>query len=76
VDVTGGAPELHPHFREFIAALRDTGQSVQVRTNLIPLLEPSLAGMARSSAITPSPWWGPCPATLRRMSTRSAARGS
>lgn len=45
VDVTGGAPELHPHFREFIAALRDTGQSVQVRTNLISLLEPSLAGM-------------------------------
>ena len=46
VDVTGGSPELHPHFRPFIEAVRETGQTVQVRTNLVSLLEPDLDGMA------------------------------
>jgi len=45
VDVTGGAPELNPHLREFIPALRDGGHPVQVRTNLTVLLEPELNGM-------------------------------
>ncbi len=34
VDVTGGAPELNPHFRRFVAELRKRGHAVQVRTNL------------------------------------------
>ena len=34
VDVTGGAPELHPRLAEFLRALRADGQRVQVRTNL------------------------------------------
>jgi radical SAM/Cys-rich protein len=34
VDLTGGAPELNPRFRRFVAALRATGTAVQVRTNL------------------------------------------
>ncbi len=42
VDLTGGAPELNPSFRRFIAALRQEGLSVQVRTNLTVLLEPDL----------------------------------
>ena len=46
VDLTGGAPELNPHFCRFVAALRREGASVQVRTNLTVLLEPSLEGMA------------------------------
>jgi radical SAM/Cys-rich protein len=40
VDITGGAPELHAHFRPFIAAVREAGHTVQVRTNLVSLLEP------------------------------------
>ena len=40
VDVTGGAPELNPHFVRFIESLRDAGLSVQVRTNLTALTEP------------------------------------
>lgn len=40
VDITGGAPELHPHFRAFIEALRAAGRSVMVRTNLTVLLLP------------------------------------
>jgi len=42
VDLTGGAPELNPHFRPFIKALRAEGCSVQVRTNLTVLLEPGM----------------------------------
>lgn len=44
VDVTGGSPELHPRFREFITVLTDAGRDVQVRTNLVVMLEPDMAG--------------------------------
>jgi radical SAM/Cys-rich protein len=40
VDVTGGAPELHPGLRGFLRALRAAGHPAQVRTNLTALLEP------------------------------------
>ena len=42
VDVTGGAPELNPHFRSFVERLRSDGCAVQVRTNLTVLLEPGM----------------------------------
>ncbi len=40
VDVTGGAPELHPHFRRFITALHTMGLPIQVRTNLAVMAMP------------------------------------
>jgi radical SAM/Cys-rich protein len=45
VDLTGGAPEINPYFRRFLAALRQEGHPVQVRTNLTVLLEPYMEGM-------------------------------
>ncbi len=42
VDLTGGAPELNPHFRRFVATLRQERLPVQVRTNLTVLLEPGM----------------------------------
>lgn len=42
VDITGGAPELNPHLREFVAELRGEGFPVQVRTNLSVMEEPGL----------------------------------
>ncbi len=45
IDITGGAPELHPRFRFFLEALSSQGHRLQVRTNLTTLLEPSMAGM-------------------------------
>lgn len=45
VDLTGGAPELNPHFRHFVKALRLKGLAVQVRTNLTVLLEPEMEDM-------------------------------
>ncbi|MHC4481184.1 MAG: arsenosugar biosynthesis radical SAM (seleno)protein ArsS [Planctomycetota bacterium] len=45
VDLTGGAPELNPHFRRFVAALRGCSFQVQVRTNLTVLLAPGMETM-------------------------------
>lgn len=41
VDITGGAPELHPRIRHIASALRGMGLEVQVRTNLTVLLDPA-----------------------------------
>lgn len=42
VDITGGAPEMNPHFRRFVKALRERGLAVQARTNLTVMLEPGM----------------------------------
>lgn len=39
LDITGGAPEMHPHFRRFVQRGREAGLHVMVRTNLTILLE-------------------------------------
>ena len=40
LDVTGGAPEMHPHFREVVARARELGVHVIDRCNLTILEEP------------------------------------
>lgn len=45
VDLTGGAPELNPHFPWFVTSLRRGGHPVQVRTNLAVLQEPGMRDM-------------------------------
>ncbi len=47
VDVTGGAPELNPHFRRFVGVLRERRHQVQVRTNLTVLLQPGMEEMPK-----------------------------
>jgi radical SAM/Cys-rich protein len=47
VDITGGAPEIHPHFERFVSRLRDDGQKVKVRTNLTAILERGLAEVSQ-----------------------------
>ncbi|MFW6060287.1 MAG: arsenosugar biosynthesis radical SAM (seleno)protein ArsS, partial [Phycisphaeraceae bacterium] len=42
---TGGAPEMNPHFRRFVAAARAQNLHVMVRTNLTILLEPGYKDM-------------------------------
>lgn len=39
IDITGGAPEMHPHFRGFVAVARALGKHVIVRTNLTIMLK-------------------------------------
>ncbi len=40
VDLTGGAPEMNPHFRELVVAFRQRGIHVLDRANLTIFLEP------------------------------------
>jgi radical SAM/Cys-rich protein len=40
IDITGGAPELHPHIEKFLRSLVEQHHRVQLRTNLTILLEP------------------------------------
>jgi radical SAM/Cys-rich protein len=46
LDLTGGAPELHPQFRELVAAGRARGLKVIDRCNLTVLFEPGQGGTA------------------------------
>ncbi len=45
VDITGGAPEMNPHFRRFVEILRGESFPVMVRTNLTLLLEPDYTAL-------------------------------
>lgn len=40
VDLTGGAPELNPHFRSIVVAARQAAKEVIVRCNITVLFEP------------------------------------
>ncbi|MEO6747934.1 MAG: arsenosugar biosynthesis radical SAM (seleno)protein ArsS [Caldimonas sp.] len=46
LDLTGGAPELNPHFRSLVTAARALGVSVIDRCNLTILEEPGQDGLA------------------------------
>ena len=46
LDITGGAPELHPHFRELVERARELGVRVIDRCNLTILEEPGQEGLA------------------------------
>jgi radical SAM/Cys-rich protein len=44
VDITGGAPELNPHFRQLVLGARRLGRSVIDRCNLTVFFEPGYEG--------------------------------
>jgi radical SAM/Cys-rich protein len=46
LDITGGAPELHPRFREMVARGRALGRKVMVRHNLTVQFEPGFDDLA------------------------------
>ena len=45
LDITGGAPELHPLFRQFVVRARATGKRVIARTNLAVFFEGGMEGL-------------------------------
>jgi radical SAM/Cys-rich protein len=47
VDITGGAPELNPHFRSLVLAARNLGVHVMDRCNLTVLEQPGQEGTAQ-----------------------------
>lgn len=47
LDITGGAPELHPGFRSLVADARRQGSRVIDRCNLTVLMEPGQADLAQ-----------------------------
>jgi len=47
LDITGGAPELNPHFRELVSSARTAGVKVMDRCNLTVLEEPGQEDLAR-----------------------------
>lgn len=46
LDLTGGAPELHPRFRDLVSTARKMGIVVRDRCNLTILFEPAQSGLA------------------------------
>jgi radical SAM/Cys-rich protein len=46
IDITGGAPELNPHFRRLVSAARDMGVRVMDRHNLTILEQPGHEDLA------------------------------
>lgn len=46
LDLTGGAPELHPHFKRLVSTARAQGVTVIDRCNLVVLLEEGYTDMA------------------------------
>ncbi len=47
IDITGGAPEMNPHFRWFVKEVRDREKHVMSRCNLTILSEPGQEDLAR-----------------------------
>ena len=52
VDITGGAPEMNPHFRQLVVAARKLGKTVIDRCNLTVLFEPGQETTADFCGIT------------------------
>ncbi|MBF0273007.1 MAG: arsenosugar biosynthesis radical SAM protein ArsS [Magnetococcales bacterium] len=46
VELTGGAPELHPDFRELVQKVRAMNLNLRVRTNLTIHLDPEMSSLA------------------------------
>lgn len=45
LDITGGAPEMNPHFRSLVRSARKAGRRVIARTNLTIFSEPGMEGL-------------------------------
>ena len=74
LDITGGAPELNPHFRRMVTAARDMGVRVMDRCNLTIFEVEGQEDLRNSWPISRSRSWPRCPAISKTMSNASAAR--
>jgi len=72
LDVTGGAPEMHPHFRWLVAEARRRGRQVLDRCNLTILLTPAYQDLPfflaeqRVEVVASLPCYGPANTDAQR----------
>jgi radical SAM/Cys-rich protein len=76
LDLTGGAPELNPHFRHLVVAARQLGRRVIDRCNLTILFEPEVAGLAEFLATQQVEVVASLPCYLEENVDKQRGRGS
>ncbi len=74
LDLTGGAPEMHPNFYYLVKAARDQGIKVIDRCNLTILEDQRYVGLAEFLAGQQVESAPRCPVIWKKMSINSAAR--
>jgi len=75
LDITGGAPELHPRFRDLVRGARALGRRVMDRCNLTVLLEPGQEDTAAFLAAEQVEIVASMPCYLRDNVERQRGRG-
>jgi len=75
LDLTGGAPELNPHFDYLVESARHLKRHVMDRCNLTVIFEPGKPICRNFSNATPSNSFARCLATPRKMSIANVAKG-
>lgn len=75
LDLTGGAPEMNPHFRDLVTAARAQGLTVIDRCNLTVLLEPDQQGLAEFLAAQQVIITASLPCYLEENVSRQRGRG-
>ena len=76
IDITGGAPELNPHFRDLVTLARDRGIEIIDRCNLTVLFEKGQEDTANFWQKNRYRLWHRCHATQETTSTSSEAMAS
>lgn len=75
LDITGGAPEMHPRFRDFVGAAIQRGLHVMVRTNLTILLEEGYTDLSQWMAERKVQLVASLPCYLEENVTKQRGRG-
>lgn len=75
LDLTGGAPELNPHFRRLVEGARTLGRTVYVRHNLTVQGEPGQADLPTFFARNQVAVWCSLPCYLENNVDRQRGRG-
>ena len=86
VDLTGGSPELNPHYEYLVDRLASSGTHILTRCNLTVLLEPEKEHLPEfyrdhrvelaCSGATPVSWGKKCPTITNRMTWNALTRSA
>ncbi len=76
LDLTGGAPEMNPHYRYFVKTASDMGKKVQVRSNLVIYFEPGMEDLPEFLAENKTKVFASLPHYEERFMDRQRGKGS